>query len=252
MEIWVHRNGQYAGRFSESAIREKVADGSLSAADLAWDETKSAWKPISEFLAAFPAAKPDPVPASASEAKELAATNGESKATAPRSTPPPLPSMPMPAAGPPPLPSFVTGPASTIPATTTIPAARSIASPAPIVAAVPPQGETIWSPVMAIIGSLFLSPAFGGFIVWRNWLIMKRRRRALMAAPWFWIGFIVLGLAFYSPNGLTLLIWIVYTVAWIAFSAFPQIRYVQTTVTREKTRWGLQWVGAIIHWGSGL
>src|SRR5205814_2474937 len=54
MEIWVHRNGQYAGRFSESAIREKVADGSLSATDLAWDEAKSAWKPISELLAAFP------------------------------------------------------------------------------------------------------------------------------------------------------------------------------------------------------
>src|SRR5437868_15218277 len=62
MEIWVHRNGQYAGRFSESAIREKVADGSLSAADLAWDETKSAWKPIAEFLAAFPAAKSEPSP----------------------------------------------------------------------------------------------------------------------------------------------------------------------------------------------
>src|SRR4051812_50019528 len=57
MEIWVHRNGQYAGRFSESAIREKVADGSLSATDLAWDEAKAAWKPISEFLAAFPTAK---------------------------------------------------------------------------------------------------------------------------------------------------------------------------------------------------
>src|SRR5437588_2764576 len=270
MEIWVHRNGQYAGRFSESAIREKVADGSLSAADLAWDETKSAWKPIAEFLATFPAAKSDPVPSlssssasspasseskpeAASDAARRAAATEEQKAReASRATPPPLPSMPMPAAGPPPLPSFVTGPGSTIPATTTIPAARSIASPAPIVAAVPPQGETIWSPVMAIIGSLFLSPAFGGFIVWRNWLIMKRRRRALMAAPWFWIGFIVLGLAFYSPNGLTLLIWIVYTVAWIAFSAFPQIRYVQTTAKREKTRWGFPLVAALILWGIGF
>src|SRR5438309_947567 len=159
MEIWVHRNGQYAGRFSESAIRETVADGSLSAA------------------------------------------------------------------------------------------AQTIVRPA---ASRPPEGETLWSPVMAIIGSLFLSPAFGGFIVWRNWLIMKRRRRALMAAPWFWIGFIVLGLAFYSPNGLTLLIWIVYTVAWIAFSAFPQIRYVQTTVKREKTRWGFPLVAALILWGIGF
>ena len=105
---------------------------------------------------------------------------------------------------------------------------------------------------MAIIGSLFLSPAFGGFIIWRNWLIMKRRRRALMAAPWFWIGFIVLGLAFYSPTGLTLVIWIVYTLAWIAFSAFPQIRYVSTTFKREKTRWGIPLLAAIILWGIGF
>ena len=81
---------------------------------------------------------------------------------------------------------------------------------------------------------------------------MKRRRRALMAAPWFWLGFGVLGLAFYSPNGLTLLIWIVYTVAWIAFSAFPQIRYVQTTVKREKTRWGFPLVAALVLWGIGF
>jgi S1-C subfamily serine protease len=237
MEIWVHRNGQYAGRFSESAIREKVADGSLNATDLAWDEAKSAWKPISELLAAFPSVKSEPAPAADSQT--------EAKPTPQRSTPPPLPSMPMPAAGPPPLPSFATGPGSTIPATTTIPATVSVAP-------APPEGETIWSPVMAIVGSLFLSPAFGGFIIWRNWLIMKRRRRALMAAPWFWLGFIVLALAFYSPNGLTLLIWIVYTLAWIAFSAFPQIRYVHTTFKREKTRWGFPLVAAIVLWGIGF
>jgi S1-C subfamily serine protease len=265
MEIWVHRNGQYAGRFSESAIREKVADGSLSATDLAWDDAKAAWKPISEFLAAFPTAKTDAVPSVslaslASESKselapdaahraaatekgkiagETPATTagkiaGEEPAATPR--PPPLPTVTIPSAGPPPLPSV-------------FPAARPISQPA---VHQPPEGETIWSPVMAIIGSLFLSPAFGGFIIWRNWLIMKRGRRALMAAPWFWLGFVVVGLAFYSPNGLTLLIWIVYTVAWIAFSAYPQIRYVQTTVKREKTRWGIPLLAALILWGFGL
>src|SRR2546423_11594402 len=99
MEIWDHRDGQYAGRFSESAIRERVADGSLSATDLAWDEAKSAWKPISEFLAAFPSAKSEAAPAADSQT--------EAKPTPQRSTPPPLPSMPMPAAGPPPLPTMV-------------------------------------------------------------------------------------------------------------------------------------------------
>jgi S1-C subfamily serine protease len=267
MEIWVHRNGQYAGRFSESAIREKVADGSLSATDLAWDEAKAAWKPISEFLAAFPTARAEagtpaavvsevassdaahPPSLGFGVASTVAATEeGKIAGETPAATakPPPLPSIaavlpatPMPAAGPPPLPAVFPRLGSTIPATAA--AAHQ-----------PPEGETIWSPVMAIIGSLFLSPAFGGFIIWRNWLIMKRGRRALMAAPWFWLGFVVVGLAFYSPNGLTLLIWIVYTVAWIAFSAFPQIRYVQTTVKREKTRWGIPLLAAIILWGIGF
>ena len=105
---------------------------------------------------------------------------------------------------------------------------------------------------MAILGSLFLSPAFGGFIVWRNWLTMKRRRRALVAAPWFWLGFVVVGLLFYSRSGLSLVIWIAYVAAWIAFSAFPQIRYIDTTFKREKTRWGLPLVAAVILWGIGF
>jgi len=196
MEIWVHRNGQYAGRFSESAIREKVADGSLSATDLAWDEAKAAWKPISELLAAFPVAKAEAaapyvssasnslVPEAKSElpsdaahqpspsfgvASRAAATEeGKIAGETPAATakPPPLPTVTIPSAGPPPLPKV-------------FPVATPIAQPA---VHQPPEGETIWSPVMAIIGSLFLSPAFGGFIIWRNWLIMKRGRRALMAA----------------------------------------------------------------------
>lgn len=241
MEIWVHRNGQYAGRFSESAIREKVADGSLSATDLAWDDAKSAWKPISDLLAAFPSASVVDAPGTPVKLPGTTRTEGtkETLAETPRATPPPLPTITIPAAGPPPLPTVIPRPGSTIPATASAPAT-------------PPEGETIWSPVMAILGSFLLTPAFGGFIIWRNWLIMKRRRRALMAAPWFWIGFIVLGLAFYSPNGLTLIIWIVYTLAWIAFSAFPQIRYVQTSFKREKTRWGFPLVAALVLWGIGF
>ena len=233
MEFWVHRNGAYAGRFSESAIREKLADGSFSAGDLVWNETNSTWRPISEFLAASssvaPTAKEEAVPKAGSES----APAGEARTETRKVTPPPLPAttapMPAPGAGPPPLPVVMSsGPGSTSPATA------------------PPPGETIWSPMMAILGSLFLSPAFGGFIVWRNWLKMNRRRRAMVAAPWFWLGFLVIGLVFYSPNGVTLLIWFAYLAAWIAFSAFPQIRYVQTTFKKEKTRWGLPLASAVV------
>ncbi len=233
MEIWVHRNGQYAGRFSESVIREKLADGSLSATDLAWDEAKAAWKPISEFLAALPAAKTESAAVNPSEIKEPA-TNGEAKSTASRATPPPLPSMPMPAAGPPPLPTMVPGPGSSIPAPK------------------PPEGETIWSPYMAIFGSILLTPAFGGFLIWRNWLRMNRRRRAMVAAPWFWLGFVVIALIFWFRSDK--LVWIIaaaYLVAWIAFSAYPQIRYVNTTFKRERLRSGWPFVAACFLFLAG-
>src|SRR5215212_7842562 len=98
MEIWVHRNGQYAGRFSESAIRDKIADGSLSAADLAWDEAKAAWQPISDFLRSSAAAASG---VSASDSRSVtqkeSTPSGEAIATeAGRSGPPPLPSATVP------------------------------------------------------------------------------------------------------------------------------------------------------------
>jgi S1-C subfamily serine protease len=225
VEIWVHRNGQYAGRFSESVIREKLADGSLSAADLAWDEAKSAWKPISEFLAALTPVKTEDAPP----------VEAEAKPAAPRAMPPPLPSMLMPAAGPPPLPTMVPGPGSSIPAT----------------AHQPPEGETIWSPYIAIFGSILLTPAFGGFLVWRNWLRMNRRRRAMVAAPWFWLGFVVIALLFYSRDRLVWIIWAAYLIAWIAFSAYPQIRYVNTTFKRERLRSGWPFVAACFLFLAG-
>src|SRR4051812_31622643 len=118
MEIWVHRNGQYAGRFSESEIEAKIADGSLSANDLAWDREKALWKPLGEFLATLKAANqasaPSPPAAAPKEPAQDPSTPAvEAKPVGVRRfMPPPPPSMPTPtvayepvrAAGPPPLP----------------------------------------------------------------------------------------------------------------------------------------------------
>jgi len=235
MEIWIHRNGQFAGRFSESDIRAKIADGSFSSADLAWNEAKSAWQPISEFLATGPAAASTATPASATLAapeKEKPAATESKAAESPRVTPPPLPSTPpvsapVRSAGPPPL-----------------PAAAAAISPAP--AEQPPEGETIWSPYVAILGSIFLTPAFGGFLIWRNWLKMNRRRRAMVAAPWFWLGFGVVALLFYSRDRVVWIIWAAYLLAWVAFSAYPQIRYVHTTFKRERMHSGLPMLAALV------
>jgi S1-C subfamily serine protease len=246
MEIWIHRNGQFAGRFSESVVRDKIADGSLSPTDLAWDEAKSSWQPISEFLAAGPAAASTASPAipsaAISEKEEPAST--ESKPTeSPRVTPPPLPSptpasVPVRSAGPPPLPA----------AAMSMPAVAAI-SPA---AEQPPEGETIWSPYVAILGSIFLSPAFGGFLIWRNWLKMNRRRRAMVSAPWFWLGFGVVALLFYSRDRVVWIIWAAYLLAWVAFSAYPQIRYVHTTFKRERMHSGLPMLAALVLGVAGF
>jgi S1-C subfamily serine protease len=246
MEIWIHRNGQFAGRFSESAIRAKIADGSFSPADLAWNEAKSAWQPISEFLA-VPAATSAPATASSnpvSTERENASAIESKAAESPRVIPPPLPSTspvsaPARSAGPPPLPEAVVS----------APAAAVI-SPAPTEQ--PPEGETIWSPYIAILGSIFLSPAFGGFIIWRNWLKMNRRRRAMVAAPWFWLGFGVVALLFYSRDRVVWIIWAAYLLAWVAFSAYPQIRYVHTTFKRERMRSGLPLLAALVLGVAGF
>ncbi len=233
MEIWVHRNGQYAGKFSETVIREKIADGSLSGNDLAWDQEKSLWKPLGEFIAALPGAA-EKAEGSAPKAESSPAPVEEKPAEIRRVTPPPLPSIAAaaPAApravAPPPLPSMMPS------------------DPAADVAHAPPEGEKIWNPYIAILGSIFLSPAFGGFIIWRNWLRMNRRRRAMVAAPWFWIGFVVIALLFYSRDRLVWVIWAAYLVAWIAFSAYPQIRYVHTTFKRERMMSGLPLVAAFL------
>ena len=263
MEFWIHKNGQLAGRFSESDIRARLADGSFSAADLAWSEAKSAWQPIPEFLESLPAASAQSVtvtPPTEKSAEALASVPVEKVAAQPIEKPaevpepetprpvstvkpPPLPAtstsipVPTPTSRPPPLPSM--GPS--------VSAAAAASVPAP-----PPTGETIWSPWVAIFGSILLSPAFGGFIVWRNWLTMRRRRRALMAAPWFWLGFVVIGLLFYSRSGLALLIWAAYLAAWIVFSAFPQIRYIHTTFKKERTMWGLPLAASLLLFGIGF
>jgi S1-C subfamily serine protease len=116
----------------------------------------------------------------------------------------------------------------------------------------PPQGETIWSPYVAILGSIFLTPAFGGFLIWRNWLKMNRRRRAMVAAPWFWLGFGVVGLLFYSRDRVVWVVWVAYLLAWLAFSAYPQIRYVHTTYKRERMRSGLPLLAALVLGVAGF
>src|SRR5688572_4826995 len=130
MEFWIHKNGQLAGRFSESDIRGKLADGSFSAADLAWSDAKTAWQPIPEFLESLPAASAQSVtvaPPTEKSADEVATVPVEKAATEPEEKVAPKPEteilrpstgdgpslprhegVPSPGAKPPPLPTTST------------------------------------------------------------------------------------------------------------------------------------------------
>lgn len=68
----------------------------------------------------------------------------------------------------------------------------------------------------------------------------------MVAAPWFWLGFGVVGLLFYSRDRIVWVVWAAYLFAWLAFSAYPQIRYVHTTFKRERMHSGLPLLAAFI------
>jgi hypothetical protein len=81
---------------------------------------------------------------------------------------------------------------------------------------------------------------------------MNRRRRAMVAAPWFWLGFGVVALLFYSRDRVVWIIWAAYLLAWLTFSAYPQIRYVHTTFKRERMRSGLPMLAALVLGVAGF
>jgi uncharacterized protein DUF4339 len=49
MQIHVARNGQQLGQFSIEEVNRKLADGTLSPADLAWHEGAAGWAPLSSI-----------------------------------------------------------------------------------------------------------------------------------------------------------------------------------------------------------
>jgi GYF domain 2 len=50
MNIYLHKDGQQIGPFTESEARAHLSNGSIGAADLAWVEGNSDWQPLSKIL----------------------------------------------------------------------------------------------------------------------------------------------------------------------------------------------------------
>ena len=188
METWIHRNGQLVGRFPLSTIRERVADGSFAGTDLAWNETKSCWQPLPEFL-------------QSTEATRL---------------PPSSPSV------------FATEPPP-------LPAAGSASQSGQL------NGPALWNPTVAVLWSVLLSPAFGAFIIWKNWRTLKRSRRALMAGTWFWVAVTLVAVRVLTATHIPLVVSLAFFAGWVGFSAYPQIRYLKSTFKKaySKRHWFL-------------
>jgi hypothetical protein len=50
MNIYLHKDGQQLGPFSESELRTHLSSGSINETDLAWVEGNSDWQPLSTIL----------------------------------------------------------------------------------------------------------------------------------------------------------------------------------------------------------
>ena len=71
MEVWIGRDGERHGPYTEADIRQWLASGEVSPADLGWYEGLADWQPLSVL---FPPAQPEP--AEAPHVPPLPATNG--------------------------------------------------------------------------------------------------------------------------------------------------------------------------------
>jgi uncharacterized protein DUF4190/uncharacterized protein DUF4339 len=56
--LYIGRNNQQLGPFSEDEVRQKLAAGELSLTDLAWREGMANWQPVASALGIVPAVPP--------------------------------------------------------------------------------------------------------------------------------------------------------------------------------------------------
>ena len=50
MDIYLHKDGQQLGPFSESELRTQLSGGRINETDLAWAEGNTDWQPLSTIL----------------------------------------------------------------------------------------------------------------------------------------------------------------------------------------------------------
>lgn len=112
----------------------------------------------------------------------------------------------------------------------------------------PPYGaHALWNPAVAAGWSLVFTPAFGAWLVMRNWEMLGDARQAAAARRWFRLGLGLLGLRLLASAISTRLnaeptpvhwITLLFLVAWWFGAALPQARAVKARFGRHYARRG--------------
>lgn len=112
----------------------------------------------------------------------------------------------------------------------------------------------LWSPNLAAIWSLFLSPIFGAYIVSSNWEQLGEKGRASTASSWLWVGVAVYIIAMLAIPDAFIVITLIWLLLWYIFSARPQSKYVKTQYngSYKLKSWFKPILGAIALWAVTL
>ena len=109
------------------------------------------------------------------------------------------------------------------------------------------HAQALWNPVVAACWSVVFTPAFGAWLVMRNWEALGERRQARAARKWFVfsIGLLVVRVLSGALNARlnsqsNLLLWISWgwLLLWWVVAAAPQVRLVRARFGADFPRHG--------------
>lgn len=124
-----------------------------------------------------------------------------------------------------------------------LPSVRTSSVPPGVVAET--SAPALWNPFALRAWSLLLTPAFGSFLMMKNWRSLGEEERAKRSMVWFWgtLGFLFLGLI--TPNTAAItsafrFVGCVLFVVWATTEAEKQVRYIREKYGVDYTRksWG--------------
>jgi hypothetical protein len=118
-------------------------------------------------------------------------------------------------------------------------------------------GPAIWNPVAAACWSLVFTPAFGAYLLMRNWEALGDARQVAMARTWFVFSLGLLAVQLLSAainqrlnSESNLMHWIglLYLVVWCVGAALPQARLLRMRFGAGYSRkqWNRVLLGAVV------